>query len=272
MKTSPLFQRKTWLLAVCGSVLATIPMAHAKEGITAVYSKVSDDYVRDRLADGTFENETYAFGNGGYFSGPFRDATIDFLSFNSIVRTLSVPLAAQNYMPARDPNKTKLLIMVYWGMTRGSQDPELIHFDGSNGRRNPGLVYMTSMQEGMSNEFNASILGYDAELSEYGLKANRQHEDLIGELEKNRYFVVLMAYDFQMMWKQKKHKLVWESRFSVREQGNDFTVALPAMAQYASEYFGQNSNGLIRTRVPDGRIDMGDPTVIEYLSGYKGRD
>jgi hypothetical protein len=69
------------------------------------------------------------------------------------------------------------------------------------------------------------------------------------------------------MWKEKKHKLLWESRFSVREQGNDFTRALPAMAEYAGQYFGRDSHGLLRTHVPDGRIDVGDPTVIEFLSG-----
>jgi len=34
--------------------------------------------------------------------------------------------------------------------------------------------------------------------------------------------VVLMAYDFQLLWKEKKHKLLWETRFSIRQRHNDF--------------------------------------------------
>jgi hypothetical protein len=115
---------------------------------------------------------------------------------------------------------------------------------------------------------NASILGYMDELNQQGSKARRERSDLLNEVGYSRYFVVLMAYDFQLMWKHKQHKLLWESRFSVRDQGNDFTVALPAMAKYASDYFGQDSHGLLRTRVPDARIYIGDPTIIGYLSDH----
>jgi hypothetical protein len=121
----------------------------------------------------------------------------------------------------------------------------------------------------MTDVRNAGILGYTDALFSQGIKARRERIDMLNELEYSRYFVVLMAYDFQLMWKHKQPKLLWESRFSVREQGNDFTVALPAMAQYASEYFGRDSQGLLRTRVPDGRIYMGDPTVIGYLFDSK---
>ena len=67
------------------------------------------------------------------------------------------------------------------------------------------------------------------------------------EIEENRYFIVLMAYDFQLMWKQKKHKLLWEARFSISERHNQFDRALPGiMTEYAARYFGQPTNGLVR--------------------------
>jgi len=67
-----------------------------------------------------------------------------------------------------------------------------------------------------------------------GLIHNVRREDLVDDIEHNRYFVVLMAYDFQVLWKQRKHKLLWETRFSIREQGNDFEKVLPAISRYAS--------------------------------------
>jgi hypothetical protein len=113
---------------------------------------------------------------------------------------------------------------------------------------------------------NAALLGYDSELSARlgleGTALQRDHDDLVDELEENRYFIVLMAYDFQVAWKDKKHKLLWVTRMSVRQKGNDFGKALPAMSRFAARYFGRNSNGLIRKTVPEGRVEIGIPKVL----------
>ena len=83
-----------------------------------------------------------------------------------------------------------------------------------------------------------------------------------GPPQRARYFVVLEAYDFQLLWKQKKHKLLWEIRFSVDQHHNEFDKALPAMARYVSKYFGQDSHGLLRESVPTGRVDIGDVKTL----------
>jgi hypothetical protein len=80
---------------------------------------------------------------------------------------------------------------------------------------------------------------------------------MFDELENNRYFVVLMAYDFQLLYKERKHKLLWETRFSIRQMHHEFAEDLPAMAHYASQYFGRDSKGLIHGDVPLGRVDVG---------------
>lgn len=87
-------------------------------------------------------------------------------------------------------------------------------------------------------------------------------DELIAEIEGNRYFVVLMAYDFQLLWKQKKHKLLWETRFSIDERRNQFDKALLVMAQNASQYFGQDSHGLSRMRIREGKVEVGEPTSL----------
>jgi hypothetical protein len=71
-----------------------------------------------------------------------------------------------------------------------------------------------------------------------------------------------MAYDFQMMWKEKKHKLLWETRISLRQRGNDFGRQLPAMMLYASHFFGEETDGLVRNPIPEGHVEVGEPTVI----------
>ena len=109
---------------------------------------------------------------------------------------------------------------------------------------------------------NAQMLGYDpwwdATARFEGTPFESRWQEMVSELEANRYIVVLMAYDFQLMWKQKKTKLVWETRFSIGEQRNRFDQQLVAMALEASKYSGQDSHGLVRKAVPEGKVEVGE--------------
>jgi hypothetical protein len=109
---------------------------------------------------------------------------------------------------------------------------------------------------------NASLLGYEAWWDSVagfkGTPLEHRRQDMIDELERDRYFVILMAYDFQQMWKQKKHTLLWETRFSVQQRGVEFDKQLAAMAKNASQYFGQDTHGLVHKDMPLGRVDIGE--------------
>jgi hypothetical protein len=243
-----------------------------RDTTTAVFSGVSEDYARNRLPDGTYQAENYAFGKGGYYGSSSSDATIDNESFMSIARTIAQPLADQNFLPTRDPMKANLLIMVYWGATSGTVDPASENFIYDREGRLKGLTWSpellgaVSYQGGLVDLRNAMILGYAGEIAatkpRLGIIHNIKRDDLIDDIEHNRYFVVMMAYDFQLMWKEKKHKLLWETRFSIREQGNDFAKMLPGMSRYASQYFGQDSHGLIRRAIPEGNVEIGVPQSL----------
>jgi hypothetical protein len=298
---------------------AALPGARAKDGVdgvTAVASKVSSDYRREKLPDGSFRPETYAFGEGRKWSGEINDPTFEKLRFTDVARIIAGPLASQKYLPARDPDRTKLLIMVYWGLT--DVPPPItssVAYDNLSAIQNKmadaaalarakaagagsGHYHPADPNAGISDEqmdafssamtvlnienqqraktdyFNALMLGYDSpgligtEKGNYvrGTAFAADRDDLYSEIEENRYFVVLMAYDFQLLWKDKKHKLLWETRFSIGERRNAFDKALPVMARFAAQYFGQDSGGLLRTRVPEGTVEVKDPTLIEFLS------
>jgi hypothetical protein len=139
------------------------------------------------------------------------------------------------------------------------------------------MLNMVNQQRTTTDFRNALMLGYDSPGligTDYGnnvkgtaLSTNR--DDLFAEIEENRYFVVLMAYDFQVLWKKKEHALLWETRFSVSERRNAFDKALPVMAQYASRYFGESSDGLIRDRVPQGNVEVKAPSLIEFVPDPK---
>jgi hypothetical protein len=265
-----------------------LPLQAAEEvsGITAVSSRASKDYVRSKRPDGTFNPETYAFGEGGVWGGALRDPTIDKLKFIDVARVVARPLAAQNYLSAKDPKITKLLIMVYWGTTVATDHEYKIAEENVQvlmdeyrllvAQGNPEAegvlssalfqIHIADQQRDRLAFKNAAILGYDSTGligTDYGqylahTALGVDQRDLTAEVEDYRYFVVLMAYDFQILWKEKKHKLLWETRFSIDEHHNQFDRALPIMAQYASKYFGQDSGGLLRRRVAEGRVDIGE--------------
>jgi hypothetical protein len=313
-----------------GACLCALSCARAAGGsdtsaVTVVSSRVSDDYNRSRLPDGTYKPETYAFGEGGHWTGTVKDGSIDGLRFIEVARSIAEPLARQNYLPSRDPRATKQLIMVYWGRTstpgrfensasagllqRASADaashkslndqnkffsdqvvvPPAVAMpcakydpatttdqitggiDADNAMSSAmSLVAAEDRSRDQQDAKNASLLGYDvwwdSTNSFKGTPLEHRRQDMIDELEHDRYFVILMAYDFQTMWKQKKHKLLWETRFSVNQRGVDFDKDLPLMALNASRYFGQSSNGLARDTLPVGRVDVGDLQTLGVVA------
>lgn len=300
------------ILAVRGALRGAEPPnppAVNLDDITAVSAKASSDYVRTRLADGSYLPESYSFGKGGHYGGQMEDSTIDPLSFLDVARVIARPLAEQNYLPAREPSTTRLLIMVYWGLTfvpeaisgsaaynnfsdiqnRIAQVQGLAKAmaaaaaTGKGGYHSPnpnaGLrddqiaaasnaetqLSMVNEQRDQTDFATAKLLGYDyddavgTEFGNYirGTSLHARRDDLISELEDNRYFVVLMAYDFQLLWRQKKHKLLWETRFSMAQRHHAFDRDLPSMALFASRYFGQDTHGLVRKPIPIGDVKIG---------------
>ncbi|HEY1763293.1 MAG TPA: hypothetical protein VGF85_00120 [Opitutaceae bacterium] len=254
--------------------------------ITAVSSRVSADYQRGRQADGTFVPETYAFGKGGAWEGSLRDYSIDKLSFLDVAHVIALPLAGQHYFPSRDPATAKLLIMVYWGTTHAPEHANdsngMVELQNAfnltqvaNGKRVGSPWVEDEISEGLAvvqaenkardqaDLINIRMLGYDSWLEKFagdlrGTAIEQGRRDLYDEIEQNRYFVVLMAYDFQVLSRERLHRLLWETRFSIRQQHHEFEKELPALALYASRYFGQDSHGLVHDKIPQGQVDVGD--------------
>lgn len=247
-------------LAGCAA-LAVSPYVRAS-AVVAIDSEVSSDYVRPRSADGSLRPEAYTFGRGGFLPWILQDETIDKLDFTAIAEAVAPMLAQRKYVSARDPEKTQLLIMVYWGVTAGTIDMGFTP-DSIGAKR---FYLLQDQARDMIDYQNAGILGYtrDGLIGTdygYGLQTTalrHKVDDEITDVEHSRYFVVLMAYDFQRMWREKKPKLLWMTRLSIDQRRNDFDRELPAMLRIASPYFGRDSKGLIRDLISEGQVNVGE--------------
>lgn len=286
------------------SALSALVGTGARAGeseLTAVSATVYNGYARTLLPDGSPKPESFAFGEGGLAASARRDPALEGVSFQQIARTLAPALGRQGYVSSQDPEKTDLLIMVYWGGTAADGRASGGFAMGAAPMRPPPpppkviavgrvRVYvpnnaplagpppspdqgaydtMASMQNrerDRANQRTAHLLGYGEAFDRAASQPNgRTYLDLVDELEDPRYYVILQAYDFRQMWKQKKHRLLWEARFSTRARGHAFDEALNAMTLTAARYFGRATKGLERVEAPAGEVKLGDPVFKEYL-------
>ncbi len=293
--------------AALGGALAAAPFALAwQDNAVAVAAGADKDYVAQKFGErgSKAKAESFVFAQGRYFGGYLRDPSLDRTQFGDIARNLAPALAKQSYYPAADAKNADLLIVVHWGITSVEENPDhgQTEFDqlqkdgaaynskfssGDGGRStggigDPGFVgsdlaiaFGQSAAAGSAPADNARLLGYASELQKEEYRSlgvgsgmtdldRRLREDLVDE----RYFVILMAYDYRSVKEGRrgaKPKLLWSTHFSMRATGFNFTSALPAMTSTAANFFGHQVEGLLleANRIPEGRVDVGEPRTVE---------
>jgi hypothetical protein len=261
--------------------------ALAQEASIAASATAGSDYQRPRDAAGDLRPETYVFAEGQFLGGGTVDRGLEQTTFTQITRTLAVNLARQNYLPAPDLNSAQLVIMVHWGMTMVSEDPmkdinlqraqeALATFSAeqeANGLADPTALNSATGAMGMARQGVQDAVNRNAILLGFARSLERERQQMMtstaeitmsNELNEERYFVILMAYDNQTRLKERKSRLMWVTRLSVRSPGNNFTEALPALARVGAEVFGRQVDGLVRVKAPLGRgkVTIGELEVL----------
>lgn len=122
-----------------------------------------------------------------------------------------------------------------------------------------------------ANVRNAKLLGYMQEINAAnGVQrfagGGDKYNDLIGDIEESRYYVVISAYEFKSTVREKKPKLQWVTRVSIRTPGNSFEERMTTMVSNASRYFGRESGRLVRQYEREGTVDIGEATVVGTVS------
>ncbi len=313
------------MLVLAGAVLCPA----ADTVATAVYSRISKGYKREKAKDGSYKPEFYAMTEGGRIEGTASDITVDKVSYLEVAGIARQLLATQNYHLAQTKEQAKLLLVLNWGSTiapngmhqqqnvaslrsamaslgmdqyklnnpapfdeyaaRPIYEGQDLSKNATNGLNrsiqwatNEEMAVVTaansvesSFVQSLSddrvrdrlNEANARVLGYVDDLADandirrYAGGGDR-YNDLIGDVEESRYYIVVSAYDLPELEQKKKKKLLWQTRVSVRSPGNSFNDTYLAMLKNASAYFGQNSGKLVRGEGTKGTVELGE---LKYL-------
>lgn len=127
-------------------------------------------------------------------------------------------------------------------------------------------VEMENRMRDDANEYNASILGYrDA------INARREmiswadvggiENEMVSDVEEERYYVVVTAYDFKAMQANRKKVPLWATRISISARGNSFDERMGQMVAAAASSLGRKE-GLRRRFYGDPSVSLGELQIL----------
>jgi hypothetical protein len=240
--------------------------------VTATFSRAAAYYERPVRTDGSPATQTYVLSNGGTEATDDKDASMGTVGFSGIVRVLGRYLAQNKYYPAKNAQKADLLLVLHWGKTHANPQSYRSIFDmalsGQNGKNgdsggNDALLQFAQQMRYQADEHNADLLGYTAELKYRNnislvAGASSMYEDLINDIEAERYYIIVTAIDFQGMLKQQQKKTLWRTVVSIDARSNRFDQQLSEMIGRASRYFGKDSGRLVRQFEYTSHVNLGE--------------
>ena len=118
-----------------------------------------------------------------------------------------------------------------------------------------------------ADEKNANLLGYTADLRYRNVPslfagAGSAYYDLLDDVESERYYVAVTAYDFQDALRRNHKKGLWRTVVSIAARGNRFDEKLAAMLADASRYFGRDTGRLVRQFEYTPHVTIGDLELL----------
>lgn len=132
---------------------------------------------------------------------------------------------------------------------------------------------MNNRARNQANARTAHLLGYMGDINKADgpqrYSGSELYNDLVADIEEARYYITLSAYDFDRTVREKKSKLQWVTRMSMRAPGNSFADKAAAMIAYSASRFGQNTTNLERKLYPQYKVNLEDVRFLGIASPSK---
>jgi hypothetical protein len=172
---------------------------------------------------------------------------------DEVCHTIAVALAKQHYLLMTADHPPQQLLVFWWG----SMNPQLEDF-GSN---DPGDQVFFNEREML-----ALVGAYKMETMPYW-----RTNDLKSAARDDRYFVVIMAFDFEAA-RQHQKKLLWMAKMSTPSNGTDLTAVIPALVASGTAAFGQDTMPAVidsSTVLREGKVTLAPLELKETLPAEK---
>ena len=255
----------------------------AKVARVFVDSEASVSYNEHKESGNGATYETYVFIKGDFYGGDINDKSLRNVTFEEVVDTINDSMKQRNFYPSASADQGDLLVVVHYGLTSVPQDlAELFQtdmddpygeqpFDEGDEDDEQTIDEDPVINDTFFNDLKRmSELGHNNQAGMNNIKlgigralkrkniTTAEEFDLRAELEVDRYFIILMAYDYEKLRATKEQELLWTTRFSVPSQGTNFEDAYPALARAASSYYGTSldKNAKISTHFGTGSVDI----------------
>jgi hypothetical protein len=214
---------------------------------------------------------------GGTYAGvhPPQEADLE--------RVMKKALATQGYLPATDAaHRPSVLVIFTWGM-HSRLDPTTEAISPQATVQNMleraelvgGMVFAQRVGKAYEERAISQLSGPTFVDASFNLidpvhrltDDNARSEYLMDQISDDIYFVVASAYDYAAV-AQGKRTLLWRTNMTVNTAGVNMKETLPPLIATAAPFFGRETEGpeaLQRRINRKGTVDVGQPTVLEYM-------
>lgn len=186
-----------------------------------------------------------------------KDASLEEVEFQDILKTLRPALEARNFRFAKATDyadDVDLLLVVHYGNT--VPEVEDVFISSEEGDED------SFEQVDPRSRFRISRILGTTEMYELPTFFSRRDE-LFSITDEDRYFIVVIAYDFQKLRTGIK-EMLWRTRLSVPDRRIDFDEALPVFARAGAQSFGLPEMEAVENwqEIVEGDVTVGEIEVI----------
>src|SRR4051812_34775720 len=172
---------------------------------------------------------------------------------DEVCHTIAVALAKRHYLLMTPEHPPEQMLVLWWG----SMNPEVEDF---------GSTDPTDQVFFNEREMLALVGAYKTQMMPYW-----QTSDIKSAARDDRYFVVLMAFDFAAA-RQHQKKLLWMAKMSTPSQGTTLTAVIPALVASGAPAFGQDTMPAVidsSKALQEGKVILAPLELKETLPAAK---
>lgn len=268
--------------------LVATHQTHGADKWVVVTSQAQPAYTQKKFEGDHPRLEHYVLMEGRYYAGGVVDGSLEKMTFRKIAESFAPELARKNYLPAKEIKEADLLIVIDWGATLpragnrelraetgirtdygdvGGVHTANMFSPDENALQFDRMEQLTEqIDTAVQSATNAGLLGYNKELHRLGrgLMAGEEESSLRADLSRERYFVIIKAYDLKAASKEGARRPVWTLHANVGSPGNNFNTALTKIGNVAVDFFGRSTDKIqsLKARPRDGVVVVGDVTIV----------